>query len=362
MALLAEYSFNEASGNVLDLTGNGHDFALNGGLQRVTTGGTDPTGYAGKGLGTTDGTADNGPAAFGQTASRTICFWLRSTATFTGWVAEMHLTSGNTGRWGLLELGGQEGFRGTNTGFSTAHAAQAAVSDGAWHFWAGTYDGSNVRLYHGTAVGSLSLVSTVALASPLLTDADVLRMFTTAGTGNIIRHLRLYDTALDLAALITVMGQPAGGSAGTTMSLGAATGSGSPQALAAAKALTVGAAGGTGAPQAMSFSKPLTFGAATGTGTPQSAAFIAAGLMRLDPATGTGAAQAMSFTKGLRLGLAGSSGTPHAMTFGGPTAPYTAAAAGAVAVRPAPTVNGYAPAYRAVTRTLTPTATTREPA
>lgn len=209
MSLLAAYNFDEASGSVLDLTGNGHGFALSGGLLRTTTGGADPTGYASRGLGTSDGSADVGPAVFGQTALRSVIFWLRSTADFSpGWIWEQHNTAGDTGRFGMLNLLSAQGFRGTNAS-TTAHASRAAVADSAWHCWAGTYDGTNVRTYFGTTlVGGMVVQSTQALSSPLRTDADVTRVFTTAGTGNIIRHLRVYDEALDATALSSLMAQP----------------------------------------------------------------------------------------------------------------------------------------------------------
>jgi hypothetical protein len=220
MALLAAYNFNESSGNILDRTGNGHDFALNGGLVRTTTGGADPTGYSGTGLTSNTGTADLGPTVFGQTANRTIAFWLRSTSTFTGWIWEWHNTAGDTGRWGMLELSGSQGFRGRNSG-GTAHAAQPAVSDSAWHFWVGTYDGSNVRLYYGTTLGAgVSLIDTKALAGPILTDADVIRIFTTAGSGNIIRHVRVYDEAInDVPTLNTLMGQQVSDGSSVTLTV-----------------------------------------------------------------------------------------------------------------------------------------------
>lgn len=258
MTLLAAYNFDEASGSVIDVTGNGHDFALSGGLLRTTTGGTDPTGYAGKGLGTSDGFADHGPAIFGQTAQRTLSFWLRSTADFSpGWIWEMHQTTADTGRWGMLALGGNQGFRGTNSS-TTGHASRAAVGDSAWHYWAGTYDGTNVRLYYdGT------LAATVPLAGPLRTDADVINVFGTAETGNIIRHLRVHDEALDATAITALMSQPvtAGGPADVPGTVSAVLGG----LTAAAAATRQVAASGTSTLPGLSSSTVATVGKA-GTG------------------------------------------------------------------------------------------------
>lgn len=208
MSLLAAYNFNEASGNVIDLSGNGRDFALSGGLLRTATGGTDPTGYAGKGITTSDGTADNGPAAFGQTNLRTIMMWAWIPADFTGWIWELHNNAGDTGRWGWLSLNAVMGYRGTNN-FTNAHASRAEVTGASWGFWCGVYDGANVKTYYGTDPGvGAALANSVALASPLRTDADVWRVFTTAGASNIVRHVRIFDEALDLATINSLMGTP----------------------------------------------------------------------------------------------------------------------------------------------------------
>lgn len=219
MTLLAAYNFDEASGAVIDHTGNGHGWTPAGGLVRTTTGGADPTGYSGRGLGTTDGSADPGPAIFGQTANRTVAFWLRSTSAFTGWIFEWHNTSGDTGRWGHLNLNSTQGWRGRNAS-TTAHATRAAVADSVWHFWVGTFDGSNVRTYFGTDLETgVVLQDTKALAGPILTDADVIRMFTTAGTGNIVRHLRVYDEAInDIPTLNALMASPVGAVDSATLS------------------------------------------------------------------------------------------------------------------------------------------------
>lgn len=200
MALLAAYNFDEASGPVVDLTGNGHGWTLSGSSARTTGDG----GHTDEGLGQTTTSNDTGPALFGQTPQRTLMFWLRTTSDFTGWIFEWHDNANDTGRWGLLCLGGNMGFRGTGPG-GAVHASRARPTDNQWHHWAGTYDGTTLRAYFdGALVGSGS-----ALAGGILTDADVIRVFTSAGSGNTIDDVRIYDEALDQSTIATLMNTPA---------------------------------------------------------------------------------------------------------------------------------------------------------
>lgn len=201
MALLAAYSFDEASGNVLDVTGQGHDFALAGSTVRTTSG----SGHTDKGLTQTSTTDDTGPSLFGQTALRTLMMWVKTTADFTGWIFEFHDNTNDTGRWGLLCLGATMGYRGTGSG-GAVHASRARPTDNLWHHWAGTYDGTTLRTYFdGALVGSGS-----ALAGGILTDADLIRIFTSASSSTTIDDLRVYDEALDLATITALMNTPVG--------------------------------------------------------------------------------------------------------------------------------------------------------
>ena len=203
MTELAKFNFDEASGPFLDLTGNGHDFSAVGNTARVMGGGADGTGYSGASLGQGSTSADAGPAIFGQTALRTICFWGKFSSAFTGWIFEYHRNTGDTAHWGFLSLSGNMGFRGRNTSSSLAYASRAAVLDGAWHHWAGVFDGTAVKTYFDGA-----LANSVALTGTLLTDIDVLNIFNGVGSGNTIRHLRVFDEALDAAAVAAIKNVP----------------------------------------------------------------------------------------------------------------------------------------------------------
>lgn len=198
-APLAAYNCDEASGAVLDISGNGHDFTLSGTSVRTADGG----GRHGKGLTQSDTTIDAGPALFGMTAERTLMLDLKTTAGFTGWIWEYHDNTNDTGRWGMLCLDGNLGFRGTNISGATGHARIARPTDDAWHNWAGTYDGAAVRLYLDGV-----LADTRALPDGLINDADVLRLFTSAGSAQVIDNIRVFGAALSGAQVAALAGTP----------------------------------------------------------------------------------------------------------------------------------------------------------
>ena len=111
MTLLAAYNFDEASGSILDVTGNGHDFALNASVTRQT-------GHTNTGL-RHETTAANGagPAIFGQTAQRTLMCWVKRTSnSVDGWIVEMKDSVGDTGVWGFLFTGANVQARTKNPG------------------------------------------------------------------------------------------------------------------------------------------------------------------------------------------------------------------------------------------------------
>lgn len=200
MSLLAAYNFDETSGDVVDVTGNGNDFTPSGTTARTTGDG----GHTDEGLTQGSTTNDEGPTIFGQTTARTLMFWLKSAGDFTGWIFEWHDNDADTGFWGMLCLSGNMGFRGRNAGGSTAFASISRPADGEWHHWCGTYDGSSVRLY----VDGVLQGSPVALATGIASTADVLRVFTSAGSGQVIDDVRIYDEALDQSTIAALMDTP----------------------------------------------------------------------------------------------------------------------------------------------------------
>jgi len=205
MTLLCEYSFDEASGAVIDHTGNNRGFTPSGNVARATTGHTN------KGL-TMSGTGPGaGPAIFGQTTARTMMMWVQMPADFTGWFGEYHRNTGDTGMWGGLCLSGQIGFRAKSAADATAFASIARPTDGLFHHYCGTFDGTSTRFYYGGVLQG----SAVSLGTTIGTS-DSLNMFNiSSGSTPVIDDFRIFDTALTQAEIQTYMNTPAGAAVGT---------------------------------------------------------------------------------------------------------------------------------------------------
>lgn len=199
MALLAAYNFDEASGDVID-HGGANDWTLNTGAQRTTLDG----GHTDEGLTKLGaGLATVASPAFGQTSARTFMFWLKGAGNAV-WVLRWYVTGDDTGSWGLYILSGNVNLRlrkgGSNTNITTTFPG-----DGLWHHYAGTYDGTNSRLYlDGTLVATSGTVT-----SPLDT-ADSIQVLETSLTTQTMDDLRIYDEALDQSTIATLMGTPVG--------------------------------------------------------------------------------------------------------------------------------------------------------
>jgi len=201
MSVLGAYNFDEASGAVLDRSGNGHSFSLSGNSIR------DGAGHTANGVRSTSTGADSGPSLYGQTTNRTMMMWLKMSADFTGWCVEMHLSGPDSGAWGLLCLSGSLGFRARNAAGNTAFASAARKTDNAWHHYAGTWDGTTCRFYIDGVLTSSATLSGGG-SGPIAT-ADVFYLFNIAvGTPPIIDDVRILDEVLDAAAITALMGTP----------------------------------------------------------------------------------------------------------------------------------------------------------
>lgn len=241
MTLLAAYNFDEASGNVLDRSGNGRDFSLAGsGASRTTGAG----GHTSEGLTTASqgapATIASGASMFGRTADRTVMAWAKlATTPGSGWLVEWSNSTENTGTWGLLLLSGQMQARGRTAAGAVA-AQIAAPTDGAWHHWAAIYQQTTDTL---TLYRDGASVATATLGGTLRTDADFLYLLDQPTESNdVIDDVRIYDQALSGATISTLMGTPvvaAGGGAAAA----ALSGSGS---LTATTSATGGGGGGGG--------------------------------------------------------------------------------------------------------------------
>lgn len=197
MTLLSSYNADEATtdATVVDRTGNGNNFTLTG------TGVTRVAGHTGNGLSNTGSTIAS-PPNVGQTANRTVMFWLKGPNTTAGWSLQWYVTSIDSGSWGVLNLSGNIHIQARNSS-TLARASFARPSDisTAWHHVAGTYDGSNVRLYLDGV-----LKATTALAGPLRTDG-VLQLFGVT-ENDIVDDIRIYDEVLDASAIAAASAQP----------------------------------------------------------------------------------------------------------------------------------------------------------
>jgi hypothetical protein len=210
MTMLYEWSFDEASGDVLDSSGNGRIWtpgAGNGNSARTASGG----GHTDKGVTQSIADVTTGPSLTGLTTNnRTVMAWVKQTTTVTAWVLEFYVSSIDSGSWGILFLSGQVHIQARNSsGFVRASGPTPTAN--VWHHLAGTYDGTNVRLYiDGT------LTATVAMTPPLRTDANIFRVLDQSGSATVIDDARAFDTALSEAEIQTWMNTPAPSSTGGT--------------------------------------------------------------------------------------------------------------------------------------------------
>jgi len=201
MAVLGAYNFDEASGAVLDRSGNGHSFSLSGNSIR------DGAGHTANGARSTSTGTDAGPGLYGQTTNRTLMMWLKMSADFTGWCFEQHITGPDSGAWGLLCLSGQLGYRARNAAANTAFASAARKTDNAWHHYAGTWDGTTCRFYTDGVLTSSATLSGGGVG-PIAT-ADVCNLFNiSVGTPPIIDDVRVFDTVLTASEIAGYMATP----------------------------------------------------------------------------------------------------------------------------------------------------------
>lgn len=195
---LAAYNFDEDSGIVLDVTGNGLDFSIAGAsVTRVA-------GHTGNGLRST-GLAPASLPDVGRTNSRTLMAWLSFTDIVTSWPVQFNTPSIDSGGWGILYLVPNIVIQARNAS-TFVRASAAWPADGQPHHVAGTYDGTSVRLYlDGVLQGA-----PVALAGPLRTDTDPPRLWSGTGTmtAGYIDDLRLFDAALIQAEIQTLRDTP----------------------------------------------------------------------------------------------------------------------------------------------------------
>lgn len=194
---LAAYSFDSTSGSILDDSGNSHSFALANGLIRSVSGHTNG-GVATNG----GGEATLAATPFGQTSTRTVMCWIKNPPNATNWVVRWDVVSINSGAWGILFLNTQVVCQARNAG-GFVRAAATRPTDGLWHHYAATYDGTSVRFYLDA-----TLTDTQAITAPLRTDADTIKLGDWTDTSVIVDDLRMFDSALTVGAISALAATP----------------------------------------------------------------------------------------------------------------------------------------------------------
>lgn len=197
--LIAAWSFDASP--CVDHTGNGYDFTPSGNTV-VAAGGA-------HGSALTQVTASETFTAFAlppafETPHRT---WMANvkysgSGTDIGWLGEFYRSTSDTGVWGLLMLNGSLQFRMKDSS-NVAHVVGLSTPT-TFKNIAGTYDGSNLRVYtDGVLAGSV--------ASPAPWSATHFRPFdyTSGGVTTWLDDLRLFDDALTDTEIQAWMNLPA---------------------------------------------------------------------------------------------------------------------------------------------------------
>lgn len=206
MTELLACNFDEASGDVVDYSGQGNGWTLNNGGTRTADGaghGVDGADGAGRSLTkNTTGLVQVASPAYGQTTARTAMFWMKNDGNSVWWF-RFYIVGDDTGSFGLYRLSGNLTLR-LRKGGSNTNTAVAWTGDGDWHHFAITYDGSNGRLYiDGT------LVATSATVTAPLDSADSIEVMESS-LDQWMDELRIFDEALDQPTIASLMDTPPG--------------------------------------------------------------------------------------------------------------------------------------------------------
>lgn len=245
MALLAAYSFDEAGGKVTDYSGNGRDWTLNNNAVRSETGHT-AGGITKDGVGLPVVVAS--PSFVGSNAW-SFMFWQQGLGNAVWWL-RLYNSSADTGS-GLLDIEGDFRLRLRTAGGSNVETPFMSLpSDGGWHHYAGTYDGTVGRVYVDGV-----LQGTTDPAPAPLAQVDHIDMMEFTLSNAFRDDLRFFDDALDATAITTWMNTPVTetaveditGALDATVSLAGEL-TAIPADLAGSFSLTLGLAGGLEVP------------------------------------------------------------------------------------------------------------------
>jgi len=262
MTLLAAYNFDEASGNILDRSGNGRTVTFGGSLTRVT-------GHTNTGLSQSTTAADsNGPSLTGmQTAAYTIMGWVKRTSNSQdGWLMEFKQSA--SGDRGLLFTAGNVQSRCKNVAGTVFTVQTTQPTAGTAYHFACTNDGTTLRLYiNGSQIGTGT-----AFSGGLRTNSTSSSLMDGTGSETWLDDARYYDTALDAATITTLMNTPV--SSGLTQAINPAAETDAAQPLGRLKTRAAGIASETEAAQPVGRRKTRALGVASETSTAQPVARV----------------------------------------------------------------------------------------
>lgn len=271
MALLAAFSFDEASGAVLDYSGNGRDWTLNNNAARSATGHTNG------GLTKTGALLPVvASPAFVGTSAWTMMFWRQGLGD-SPWWCRLFNTAADTGS-GILLLSGNLNVRIRTTGGSNIQASAGAPVDGAWHHYAATYDGTVGRLYVDA-----TLAATTASATAPTAAVDRIDIAEHTLGNAFTDDLRFHDEALDQATITTLMNTPVDVIADTT--LGTATGAGGGVGTATGTREVVAVLAGSGGGSGTATGVREVVGVASGSGGGEGIILVASAVSVPEPLT-----------------------------------------------------------------------------
>lgn len=204
---------DEASGALLDSSGNGRNVTLTGNNTRTavgggyTYGGTMPNS---KGLMQTAAdtlTAFNGAMTPFNTTSRTVMFWAKQPGANPSHIVEYYNSANDTGVFTWLLLSSVFRFRAKDSS-NNVYERNLTSAPTVFHHYCATHDGTNIKVYvDATQVGA-NVSMPVAVW-----NADAIRIFDQAGSTPVVDDLRIFNTALTQAEISTWMSTPVGAAA-----------------------------------------------------------------------------------------------------------------------------------------------------
>jgi O-glycosyl hydrolase len=212
LSLVAAFSFNEASGGVLDSSGSGNNGTVEG-ATRATSGK-----YGGALSFDGDGDMVTVPdaASLRLATAMTLQAWVQPSASTDYTTVLLKERAGGL----AYALYGTDGADKPPAGYLNLGGSDVSVTGtanlplNAWTHLAVTYDGANLRLYVNA-----TLTSTVAQTGNIISSTGALRIGGNAVWGEwfkgLIDEVRVYDTALTQAQIEADMNTPIGSGDGT---------------------------------------------------------------------------------------------------------------------------------------------------